>query len=1264
MILRPYQQSCEDKTFQSWEENRSVVGRLFTGGGKTIIFSSIIRRFGKRALVIAHREELIWQARNKIEAVTGFKFQVEMGDYRVNGNFEPDLFNPKNIGDAGVVATIQTLSSGGDGCGRMSKFLPTDFDLMIVDECFLAGTLVDGKPIEQIRIGSFVNSWNHSAQRIEKREVLNVFKSKSKSLVKVKFKSGREIICTPSHPFWCESEGDYIPAMLLDNSCIVRLDFTQHEKTNIKLRNMRGGNPNNLEQAGQALQKPQMQERAFIQNNGENKQDLRIGKNDQPKSNAVQRSEGQGKHYSPSYWASACYSWWKRTRGNGAAKAVGGSPVLDNRTCHTNQNAKWKWLSNLLQGGCWKSGNEDSGRCGWEFTFTSVEARARQEKGCAAYFDGVESVEIFKRGSDDEFVGMCDNGEVFNLHIEGNNNYFANGVLVHNCHHATAPIYRKAIDYFLKNPNLKILGVTATPSRSDEESIGQIFEDVAFDHDMQYGMREGWLAPVDAQAVHVESLDTKSIKITAGDLNQGQLASVMMAEKPLHGMAYSILEIAGDKRGIGFSPSVEHARMMTDIFNRHRPGWAAHINGKTDKDERKKINSDFANGTIRWIWNCGTHCLDENTEILTRSGWVGINEMSYQHKVANWDNGEIFFKEPKFIIKRDRYKDEKIVTLETKNKSIRVTEKHRMLFKKYGYQDFGIIHAGKLVGERGFLPVSGTAKPEPFKMPEVPFKKGSLKRKIQANSFYLRKRLMLSLEDSKTLAEKLIKERDLLSYTTPPELTLDDCKLIGYWIGDGCKTRLKTGGVEYTLAQACGDKKICAEVDRLIKSCGFDYKIITQYGNAVTWALCRGTGFGCQKRKGVFRIEPYLQKDGTDLFWSLNENQFDSLIVGLWMADGEHYDNPAPLIGNLRIASTNKKMVDLFQAIACCRGYRASVTFQERKKKNHSTLYRISITKKEAHEMTKFRLQFESGWKNERIWCVTSDTGNIITRRRGTITVTGNTEGFDDAGVEVIVPKPTKSVSLLEQMVGRGTRPANNIAHKLGDIKIAALRRNMIAKSEKSSCLVLEYYGNRYDLATTFDLFAGNVIEDAIKEAKEFARKSGGRTRVMKSIEEEEKKAEEKKKRELEEAARKAKLVVKSTFKTKSFDLFSILGITAAKPRGWDVKKQPSENMQKVLRRAGYNPEDYNYAEAKQLVGVLIDRWKNDRCTLKQAATLKKYGYDVNSSFEDAKKIITAIQANGWRKPAGLTPVIGHSRPGIPKRKVDNGATIDSENPF
>jgi superfamily II DNA or RNA helicase len=39
-------------------------------------------------------------------------------------------------------------------------------------------------------------------------------------------------------------------------------------------------------------------------------------------------------------------------------------------------------------------------------------------------------------------------------------------------HHATAASYRAVIDYFKANKDLKILGVTATPERADEEALG------------------------------------------------------------------------------------------------------------------------------------------------------------------------------------------------------------------------------------------------------------------------------------------------------------------------------------------------------------------------------------------------------------------------------------------------------------------------------------------------------------------------------------------------------------------------------------------------------------------------------------------------------------------------------------------------------------------------------------------------------------------------------------------------------------------------
>jgi hypothetical protein len=269
-----------------------------------------------------------------------------------------------------------------------------------------------------------------------------------------------------------------------------------------------------------------------------------------------------------------------------------------------------------------------------------------------------------------------------------------------------------------------------------------------------------------------------------------------------------------------------------------------------------------------------------------------------------------------------------------------------------------------------------------------------------------------------------------------------------------------------------------------------------------------------------------------------------------------------------------------------------------------------------------------------------------------------HTEGFDDAGVEVIVPKPTKSVSLLEQMVGRGTRPSDSIAHKLGDVSNPGFRRSMIQRSNKSNCLILEYYGNRYDLATTFDLFAGNVTEDAVKEAIAIARQSGGRMSVTKSLDEEEKRAEEKKKKELEEAARKAKIVVKSTFKSSSFNPFDVLGITAAKPRGWDVKKEPSDKMRGVLRKMGLNPDDFDYAQTKQLVGEQLRRWHDGLCSMKQAQLLRKHGFDSNVKFEVAKATIDKIAASGWKLRGNGQPVKTIKMP------VRNTETISMEQPF
>jgi superfamily II DNA or RNA helicase len=135
MQLRNYQSESSNRAFEEWRDVVSTLIVLPTGCGKTIVFADIIRRsFPKRAIVLAHRSELIFQACDKIQRATGMKCEVEMGEYKAHG--DTNLFGRAAV----VVSSIQTQCSGGDGAGRMGKFDPMQFGVLIIDEAHHAAS--------------------------------------------------------------------------------------------------------------------------------------------------------------------------------------------------------------------------------------------------------------------------------------------------------------------------------------------------------------------------------------------------------------------------------------------------------------------------------------------------------------------------------------------------------------------------------------------------------------------------------------------------------------------------------------------------------------------------------------------------------------------------------------------------------------------------------------------------------------------------------------------------------------------------------------------------------------------------------------------------------------------------------------------------------------------------------------------------------------------------------------------------------------------
>ena len=189
-----------------------------------------------------------------------------------------------------------------------------------------------------------------------------------------------------------------------------------------------------------------------------------------------------------------------------------------------------------------------------------------------------------------------------------------NLVVIDEAHHAPARSYQKIIDYYrLKNPKIRILGVTATPDRADKKALGMIFDSVAYEYLIHDAIADGWLVPITQRSVVVNSLDYSGIKTTAGDLNGKQLAAVMEYESNLQGIAVPTIEIVGGRKALVFASSVAHAERLCEIFNRYSRFSAEWVCGKTPKDARRETLRRFAEGKIRTLVNvgCFTEGFDE-----------------------------------------------------------------------------------------------------------------------------------------------------------------------------------------------------------------------------------------------------------------------------------------------------------------------------------------------------------------------------------------------------------------------------------------------------------------------------------------------------------------------------------------------------------------------------------------------------------------------------------------------------------------------------
>ncbi len=198
-------------------------------------------------------------------------------------------------------------------------------------------------------------------------------------------------------------------------------------------------------------------------------------------------------------------------------------------------------------------------------------------------------------------------------------------IIIDEFHHGAADSYRKLWEYFKEgNPNIKLLGITATLFRTDKLTLGCIAESRVFKLDIRDGIDLGWLVPVRQKYVVVDDLDFSACRTLAKDLNEKDLETAMMGgreeegmtneerqeiiikqERMLHAAAAPSVKEADGKPGLVFCVTVDHAQRMAEILRRYPSVTAEVVHGGTPKEDRKTIIKDFKDGKIQFLVGVG-----------------------------------------------------------------------------------------------------------------------------------------------------------------------------------------------------------------------------------------------------------------------------------------------------------------------------------------------------------------------------------------------------------------------------------------------------------------------------------------------------------------------------------------------------------------------------------------------------------------------------------------------------------------------------------
>ena len=152
------------------------------------------------------------------------------------------------------------------------------------------------------------------------------------------------------------------------------------------------------------------------------------------------------------------------------------------------------------------------------------------------------------------------------------------------------------------NPDVKVLGMTATLARSDKMKLSTVWEECTFKRDILFGIRNGFLLDVRGERVVVAGLDMRNVRQSGGDYSEGALAEELERTFAVETIAKEYARLAGERKGVAFWPLVATAEHAASVFREHGIPSVA-LSGQTPTPERRAILRALRSGEIQVVHN-------------------------------------------------------------------------------------------------------------------------------------------------------------------------------------------------------------------------------------------------------------------------------------------------------------------------------------------------------------------------------------------------------------------------------------------------------------------------------------------------------------------------------------------------------------------------------------------------------------------------------------------------------------------------------------